>query len=440
MTSIGAKIREIRLQRGMTQAQLADGIVTPSMISQIEAEKARPSYTLLCQLANRLGMSVEFFLSDIEEQFTLATQLRVAEYWLLVKRPDRALDALTRVPPPNPPGFDYFEYHLLKARIQRALGQFSQVVPLLETLREYALRTQDERALFFIHKESGQVEYAMNNPDGAMHEWENAVRVGERLADAPGHSRVEFDSELTEVYLTMHQLLCEQDRRAEAEAYLERAQRRSQRLARLSDLAEALMEDAEEALRLGDPGRARATMDRALAYIQAARQLEWQLLIASRTALDPSSVDTIPWLRAGLAATNDAGVLIEAELNRVERLLAEQAHAVAQQRIEQCLQLLSETREHIDFGAQLGRQTTRLRLHKAQALYGTGQRDEAIKELTALIEEIEPSGDEEALLTMYECLLEWLKECADSETALIWSERAQRIIEQLSGRIVSYPL
>ncbi|ASS76870.1 hypothetical protein CIG75_19245 [Tumebacillus algifaecis] len=57
--SQGTIIREKRLQSGLTQTELAQGICTPSMISQIEAGKANPSRQLLEKLAERLGVPVE---------------------------------------------------------------------------------------------------------------------------------------------------------------------------------------------------------------------------------------------------------------------------------------------------------------------------------------------------------------------------------------------
>jgi transcriptional regulator with XRE-family HTH domain len=102
MPSIGEKIREARLQRGLTQGDLAEDLVTPSMISQIEADKAKPSYPLLTAIANRLGLPVEHFLNELQDQFTLTTYLRLAEYYLLLKQPEMAESTLRSVDPPSP--------------------------------------------------------------------------------------------------------------------------------------------------------------------------------------------------------------------------------------------------------------------------------------------------------------------------------------------------
>ncbi len=63
--SLGQKIRDFRLKKAMTQIELAKGLCTPSMISQIESDRARPSYKILHALAERLGVPLEHLLKDV---------------------------------------------------------------------------------------------------------------------------------------------------------------------------------------------------------------------------------------------------------------------------------------------------------------------------------------------------------------------------------------
>lgn len=65
MLALGDKIQRMRVWRGITQTELASGLVTPSMISQIEANKANPSTELLLNIIERLNLSVESFLKDV---------------------------------------------------------------------------------------------------------------------------------------------------------------------------------------------------------------------------------------------------------------------------------------------------------------------------------------------------------------------------------------
>src|SRR6266511_900169 len=61
---LGARVREARRERGMSQARLAGGELTKGFISQVEAGLVRPSVRSLQVMANRLGRSLDYFLGD----------------------------------------------------------------------------------------------------------------------------------------------------------------------------------------------------------------------------------------------------------------------------------------------------------------------------------------------------------------------------------------
>ena len=67
---IGAKIRQIRLQRGLTQEELADRCeLTKGFISQLENDVSSPSIATLIDILNILGVTpAAFFTSDAEEK------------------------------------------------------------------------------------------------------------------------------------------------------------------------------------------------------------------------------------------------------------------------------------------------------------------------------------------------------------------------------------
>lgn len=62
--SLGARLREARLERGMSQAQLAGEELTKGFISQLESGAVRPSIRSLQVIASRLGKSLDYFLGD----------------------------------------------------------------------------------------------------------------------------------------------------------------------------------------------------------------------------------------------------------------------------------------------------------------------------------------------------------------------------------------
>ena len=54
MMDLGPRLKEARLEAGLSQRALCDGIVTRNMLSQIENGSARPSMDTLRQLSQRL--------------------------------------------------------------------------------------------------------------------------------------------------------------------------------------------------------------------------------------------------------------------------------------------------------------------------------------------------------------------------------------------------
>lgn len=61
---LGQRIRQARLEAGLSQRQLCDGEITRNMLSQIENGCAQPSMATLRYLAERLGKSVSYFLEE----------------------------------------------------------------------------------------------------------------------------------------------------------------------------------------------------------------------------------------------------------------------------------------------------------------------------------------------------------------------------------------
>ncbi len=61
---LGEKLRQARLEAGLSQRQLCGEVITRNMLSQIESGKARPSMATMQYLAAQLGKSVGFFLEE----------------------------------------------------------------------------------------------------------------------------------------------------------------------------------------------------------------------------------------------------------------------------------------------------------------------------------------------------------------------------------------
>src|SRR3954451_13763143 len=86
--SIGGRLRRLRLERQLSQRELASPGVSYAYISRIEAGARRPSVKALRQLAPKLGVSVEYLetgsdLRDVDER-----ELRLADAELELRLAD----------------------------------------------------------------------------------------------------------------------------------------------------------------------------------------------------------------------------------------------------------------------------------------------------------------------------------------------------------------
>ncbi|MGI6213132.1 MAG: helix-turn-helix domain-containing protein [Christensenellales bacterium] len=72
---IGAKIKEIRLKRGLTQEELASrSELTKGYISQLENDIASPSIATLVDILNVLGVSLQSFFTEDKKEKVVFTK------------------------------------------------------------------------------------------------------------------------------------------------------------------------------------------------------------------------------------------------------------------------------------------------------------------------------------------------------------------------------
>ena len=83
--NIGEKIKKLRLEKMMTQAELSGDQVTRNMLSLIEKGKAIPSLQTLNYLASRLKVSTAFLLANEHEERMLVKYSKIADIRLAYK-------------------------------------------------------------------------------------------------------------------------------------------------------------------------------------------------------------------------------------------------------------------------------------------------------------------------------------------------------------------
>lgn len=176
--SLGTKIRELRLANGMTQSELGSGLVTPSMISQIESDKANPSYPVLEAIAGRLKTPLEYFLADIQTQLEQTTVHKVAQAMISAKQYENAarlLNSLLVVPPAHTLNlmevkYDLGETYLYLERYDESKGLFEEVIRMA-TEKEQTVSVLEALNML------GKLEETRQKYHHAIYHWRKAYEL-----------------------------------------------------------------------------------------------------------------------------------------------------------------------------------------------------------------------------------------------------------------------
>ena len=144
---LGQRIRQARLDAGLSQRQLCGDTITRNMLSLIESGKARPSMDTLLFISKQLGKPSGYFLE--ETAVTSPNQQTVAQVLQSFKNQDMegALSLLKGYRPPDPV-FDDLVY-LLEMRAATALAEqvAKEKPPYARQLLEQAEAAAEKTAL-----------------------------------------------------------------------------------------------------------------------------------------------------------------------------------------------------------------------------------------------------------------------------------------------------
>ncbi|BCJ86957.1 tetratricopeptide repeat protein [Effusibacillus dendaii] len=182
--TLGQKIRELRMQKGMTQGDLGGGRVTPSMISQIEADKANPSHRLLKWIADRLETPIEFFLTDMQLQSEKISSFRFAKALIEAGEPGQAVVLLE--PLADGQSLPMYQQEIQQdlATCYRSTGQLDKAAKQLEEIFSGLLVKRDLQAMVQVLFEMGSIEKERNQLSVAVYHWNRANQLYEEM-DSP---------------------------------------------------------------------------------------------------------------------------------------------------------------------------------------------------------------------------------------------------------------
>ncbi|PWK09010.1 helix-turn-helix domain-containing protein [Tumebacillus permanentifrigoris] len=138
METFGQRLRQLRMKKGLNQMQLAEGIVTPSMISQIESDKAKPSYHVIGKIAEKLEIPLDELIGNLEMNLVIISEYRLAKGMLSAGEFSGALPFLQNVIQKNNGKLDPFEIRYDYAFCLLGLNQFGEAEESFQQLLDHA--------------------------------------------------------------------------------------------------------------------------------------------------------------------------------------------------------------------------------------------------------------------------------------------------------------
>lgn len=181
MFSLGQRIRELRLKKGLTQIDLAKGLCTPSMVSQIESDRARPSYKMLFGIAERLDVPLEKLLVDVDLNLEYVSTYKMARAMVKSQQFASAIPLLREIleaPRAQISTMDIlFELGVCLVNTD----DLTEAETVFAQVQELAILRQDHQLLANVWKELGEIEFQRTRFQLAAHHWQKALESAEKM-------------------------------------------------------------------------------------------------------------------------------------------------------------------------------------------------------------------------------------------------------------------
>lgn len=213
-TSLGQRVRYLRNKQGITQIELAKGLCTPSMISQIESDRARPSFKVLAKLAERLEVTLDKLLQNVNLDLEATATYKMAMSMMKAREFAAAIPLLKELLEMPRHAFPSMELRLHLGKSYLAVGEYDNASVEFREVLELATFHKDGEVLTDVLTHMANLYRRTHEIQLAIHYSERAKDEFEKLEHPDPFFRANFFNELAALYQEIGKV-------AEAQKYYE---------------------------------------------------------------------------------------------------------------------------------------------------------------------------------------------------------------------------
>src|SRR5258708_3691772 len=182
---VGERIRRLRLERGLSQSELAAGRLSKGFISQIESGRSRPSPESLRFIALRLGVPLVALLPGLELAQQQAFLLRAAEAAVKAREQDEADTLLEEVRPLLSIPAELSWFHRLRGELLIQRGELGEALDEALTAFEHLSGVDASDEMVRSCNLVGRIHHLAGRQPAALLYFDRAAALGTASSVSP---------------------------------------------------------------------------------------------------------------------------------------------------------------------------------------------------------------------------------------------------------------